>query len=285
MKVSNSLAVLSLLVAVLAVLASLVGLLYQDTGSTFPFTTVRGEHVQVYGQGLYRYEIVRDGVGFKGADLYVIVVAVPLVIISTVLARRGSIRWGLVLTGMLAYFLYNATSMAFGYAYNQLFLVYTALFAATLFATILALTSFDLPALPGRYSEKMPRKGIAALLFLVGVSLIMVWGVMDILSPLLAGTSPALVGHTTLPTHALDMGLIATASFVAGVLLLKRFPFGYLLAPVVVILSAVLGAGGTGAVRGSNVERRDYVCRNAGICRAVCDSHRVRSMAHSSLAA
>jgi hypothetical protein len=243
MRVSNLLAALSIFVAVLAVFASVVGLVYQDNGSSFSFTTVRGETVQVYGQGMYRYEVLRDGIGFKGADLYVLVVAVPLLLLSVMLARRGSLRGGLVLTGTLAYFLYNAVSMTFGYAYNNLFLVYTALLTASLFATVLAFASSDLSALPARFTEKMPRRGLAAFLFVVGISLVLVWGGLDILPALLAGTAPALVGHTTLPTHAMDMGIIATASFVAGVLLLKRAPFGYLLASVLVILSAVLGAG------------------------------------------
>jgi hypothetical protein len=197
----------------------------------------------MFGQGLYRYEIVRDGIGFKGTDLYVLVIAVPLLLVALVLARRGSVRGGLVLTGTLAYFLYNAASMTFGYAYNNLFLVYTALLMASLLATIVAFTAFDLARLPERFTEAMPRRGIVAFLFVVGISLILVWGVLDILPSLLSGQAPKLMGHTTLPTHALDMGIIAPACFAAAVLLLGRASFGYLLGSVLVILSAVLGAG------------------------------------------
>jgi hypothetical protein len=243
MKPSNAVVWLSMLIAVLAVLAAGVGLFWQDSGSPFAFTTLRGETVQMYGQGLYRYDTLRDGAGFKGADLFILVVGVPLLILFTLLYLRGDLRGGLLLTGTLAYFLYNSASMTFGYAYNNLFLVYLAQFSASLFAFVLAFTSFDLQALPGRFSDRLPRRGIAGFLFAVGISLILVWGVLSILPALLAGKAPALTGHTTLPTHALDMGIIAPVAILAGLLLLRRAPLGYLLAVTLLVVSSVLGAG------------------------------------------
>lgn len=243
MKPSNAVIRLSALVAALALVAAGVGLFWQDGGSPFAFTTIRGETVRMYGQGLYRYETLRDGVGVKGADLFILVVGVPLLILFTLLCRRGSLRGGLLLTGTLAYFLYGSVSMTFGNAYNNLFLVYVAQLSASLFAFVLAFTSFDLQALPAHFSDRLPRRGIAGFLFAVGISLILVWGVLDILPALLAGKAPALTGHTTLPAHALDMGIIAPLAFLAGVLLLRRASLGYLLAIMLLVVSSVLGAG------------------------------------------
>jgi hypothetical protein len=243
MKPSNAVVWLSSLIAVLALVAASVGLFWQDAGSPFSFTTLRGETVQMYGHGLYRYETLRDGSGFKGADLFILVVGVPLLMLFTLLYWRGSLRGGLLLTGTLAYFVYNSASMAFGYAYNNLFLVYVAQLSASLFAFALAFRSFDLQALPAHFSDRLPRRGIAGFLFAVGISLILVWGVLDILPALLAGKAPALTGHTTLPTHAMDMGLIAPLAFVAGVLLLWRAALGYLLAVTLLVVSSVRGAG------------------------------------------
>ncbi|HMN31699.1 MAG TPA: hypothetical protein PKE45_26355, partial [Caldilineaceae bacterium] len=89
----------------------------------------------------------------------------------------------------------------------------------------------------------LPRRGIAGFLFAVGGALILVWGGLDILPALLQGKAPALNGHTTLPTHALDVGIVAPLAFLAGGLLLRRTSLGILLAAVMIILSAVLGAG------------------------------------------
>jgi len=243
MKQSKALVWLSALIAALAIVAALAGLLWRDGGSPFAVTSLRGEAVRMYGQGLYRYETLRDGSGFKGVDLFILVVGAPLLVFCTALYRRGSLRGGLLLTGTLAYFLYNSASMTFGYAYNDLFLLYLTQFSASLFAFILAFTSFDLQALSAHFADGLPRRGIAGFLFAVGISLILVWGVLDILPALLAGKAPALTGHTTLPTHALDMGIIAPLAFVAGVLLLQRAPLGYLLAVTLLVISSVLGAG------------------------------------------
>ena len=241
MRVSSWVVGLAAVVGVLAVVAALAGLTVQGGSGPYPFTTVRGETVQMYGQGLYRYETLRDGTGFKGTDVFVLVVAVPLLVVCALLYRRGSLRGGLLLTSTLGYFLYNAASMTFGYAYNNLFLVYLAHFTASLFAFILAFTSFDLAHLPSHFSARLPRRGIAAFLGAVGVSLILVWVGLDILPALLQGKAPALTGHTTLPTHALDVGVIAPTAFLAAVLLWRRAALGYLLASVVLIVGGVLG--------------------------------------------
>lgn len=243
MKVSTTLIWLVALIVLLAVVSSGVGLLYQTGESPFPFTSVRGESVEMYGQGIYRFETLRDGTGFKGTDLYVLVVAVPLLVISAVFYRRGSWMGGLVLSGMLGYFLYNSASMTFGYAYNNLFPVYLAQFTASLFATVLAYRAFDSTDLHLHFRGRLPRRGIATFLFVLGGALILVWGVMDILPALLTGKAPLLTGHTTLPTHALDMGIVSPLAIVAGILLLRRTHTGYLLTANLLVISVVLGAG------------------------------------------
>ena len=164
MKIAKAVVWLSSLIAVLALVAAAIGLFYQDEGSSFSFTTLRGETVQIYGQGLYRYDLPITAVGFRAADAITLVLALPLLVISLVLYRRGSLKGGLLLVGVLAYFLYNYGSMASGAAYNSLFLVYVALFSASLFGLVLSLTSFDVQALPAHFLAGLPRRGIAIFL-------------------------------------------------------------------------------------------------------------------------
>lgn len=243
MRPSRTVIWLTSLLAALALVAAAAGLLQDDGGGPSSVLTVRGETVWLYGQGLYRYETIRDGAGFKGVDLFLICAGVPLLLLCIALYRRGSLRGGLLLLGALAYFIYNAASMSFGYSYNDLFLIYLAQLSASLFAFALAVRSFDVQALPAHISERLPRRTIAGFLFAVGISLILVWGVLDILPALLAGRAPALTGHTTLPTHALDMGIIAPLAIIAAVLLLRRDPLGYLMSAILLVVSSVLGAG------------------------------------------
>ena len=164
MKTSKIVVWLSSLIAVLSLVAAAIGLFYQDGGSAFSFTTLRGQIVQIYGQGLYRYDTPITSVGFRAADAITLVLAVPMLVISTILYRRGSLKGKLLLTGVLAYFLYNYGSMAFGAAYNTLFLVYIALFSASLFGLVLTFTSFDVQALPAHFSTGLPRRGMGMFL-------------------------------------------------------------------------------------------------------------------------
>jgi hypothetical protein len=244
MNISKAVMWLSWLIAVLALFAASIGLFYQDGGSPFSFTTLHGQTVQMYGQGLYGYETLRSGAGYKGQDVALLVLGIPLLVLSILLYRRGSIKGALLLTGALAYFLYTYGSMALGAAYNPLFLVYVALFSASLFALVLAITSIDLQALPAHFSAHLPYRGIAVFLFAIGLSLLVVWLGLSIVPALLQGQAPPEVtSYTTLITHAVDLGLIAPVAILAGVLLLRRAPLGYLLASTMLVFSWVLGAG------------------------------------------
>lgn len=96
-------------------------------------------------------------------------------LIAILFSLRGSLRGAFLLTGTLAYFLYNAASMAFGAAHDTLFLVYIVLFSASLFAFVLAITSFDLQVLLSRVSPHLPRRGMAVFLFVAGLVVSLVW--------------------------------------------------------------------------------------------------------------
>ena len=50
-----------------------------------------------------------------------------------------------------------------------------ALFSLSLFAFVLSMMSFDLPNLPARFSDKLPRRGIADLLFFAAAFLGLAW--------------------------------------------------------------------------------------------------------------
>src|SRR6266478_3763602 len=170
MNYSKAVVWLSALIAVLA-LAAGVGLFYQNGGSSFSFTTLHGQTVQLYGQGLYHYDTIASASQEKGQDVVTLFLGIPLLVVSLLLYRKGSLRGHLLLTGTLGYFLYTYGSMAFLTSYNPLFLAYVALFSASLFAFVLALTSFDLQSLSAHFSPHLPRRSFAVFLFAVGLFL------------------------------------------------------------------------------------------------------------------
>src|SRR5919202_231403 len=242
MKTSKTLIWLSALIAVLALIAAGVGLFWRYGGSPFTFTNLHGQTVQMYGQGVYRYDSRLVGTGYRVQDAVTLLLGIPLLVCALLRYRRGSLKGGLLLAGMLTYFLYTYASMALGAAYNTLFLVYVALFVASLFGLVLALTAFDVQALPRHVSNRMPWRGIAFFLIVTGVVLFAVWLFMSILPALIQGqTPPDLGSYTTVITWAMDLGVVGPALIVVGVLLRQRAPVGYLLAAALLVFSTVLG--------------------------------------------
>jgi hypothetical protein len=240
MQRSNGVIGLSSLVALLALVAAGAGLFWPGEGSSFPFTTLRGQTVEIYGQGLYRNDTAFKAPILRGTDGVTLLVGIPLLVWAITRYRRDSLRGGLLLTGVLAYFLYKSASLALGVAYNDLILVYIVYFSASLFAFMLAFTSIDLPALAARISPTMPHRWIALFLFLAGLS-VFVW-LIDIIGGLVQGRAPEhLASYTTEITYPIDLGVIAPAAFLGGVLVLRREPLGYVLAATLLVLNALVG--------------------------------------------
>jgi hypothetical protein len=217
-----------------------MGLFYKTPGEPYPYTNHRGETVMINGHGLYYYDTVSSAAQMQANDLVALVLGLPLLVISTWLAFRGSLRGRLLLTGTLGFFLYTYMSMAFLTAYNALFLVYVALFSLGLFAFILSMMTIDLETLPARFSERLPRGWIAGLLFFVGGFLLLAW-LGRIIPPLLQNLTPPLENTTTLVIQAMDLGLIVPLALVSAVLLLRRSAWGYLLASVALMKGITMG--------------------------------------------
>lgn len=240
MKHSTLIVGLAVLIAILALIAVGAGFLWPNMGGSYTFTNLRGQAVQIYGQGLYRYDTLFTGAANRGNDLITFVLAIPLLLYALARYRQGSLRGGLLLLGTLIYFLYLYGSYALGIAFNPLFLVYIALFSATLFAFVLLFSSVDRQWLAAHLAPTLPRRGIAIFMFVSGLATLVIW-----LQPLLDALvqnkpSPVLGTYTTTITDVLDLGLITPATFIAGALIWRRNPTGYLIAYSLLVLEIML---------------------------------------------
>ena len=231
------------LIAVLALLSASLGLFTPGDGNLISFTTARGETVDVWGQGLYKYDTPIGATGFTGADLITLALAIPILVISILMYRRGSLKGGLLLAGALSYFLYNYTSMGFGAAYNNLFLAYVLIFGASLYGLIVTLLSFDLGSLPSHFGTGLPRNGISIFLIISGILVSLICLVLSIVPALLASKAvPEAYYYTTFITGIIDIGMVAPALILGGVLIRRGAPFGYPLASTMLIFTCILGA-------------------------------------------
>jgi hypothetical protein len=230
------------LITVLALLAAGAGLLTPAEGNVISFTNIRGETVEVWGQGLYKYDTPIGATGFTAADVITLFLAIPVLLVSFFMYRGGSLKGGLLLAGSLSYFLYNYTSMGFGAAYNNLFLVYTLIFSASLFGLILALLSFDLKTVPAHFGAGLPRNGIGIFLIVSGIIPSLIWLALSIIPALLTSNAPPEASYyTTFTTGIIDIGMVTPSLLLGGVLIRRGTPFGYLLASTLLIFTCILG--------------------------------------------
>jgi hypothetical protein len=229
------------LIAVIAVLTASAGLFLQGGEGPNTFTTLHGQSVEMDGRGIYQNDSLLVGAAFRGTDTVTLLVSLPLLMVSYFLYLRGSLKGQILMIGALFYMLYNGASMTFAATFNRMFLFYTALFSASLFATIFALVTFDIQTLANRISAGFPRRGIAIFMFVAGIGTLILW-LSELVGPIMSGEAPELLGpYTTMFTHGFDSAVITPAAVLTGIFLLQRKPLGYLLAAPILLLCTLIG--------------------------------------------
>ncbi|MBK8022895.1 MAG: hypothetical protein IPK19_16055 [Chloroflexi bacterium] len=192
----------------------------------------------------------------QGQDL-VTLLSLPVLGYSMFAARHGSPRALIVWAGMLGYLLYTYTGASMAYDYNVFYLMYVALFALNLFALVAVVGRIASSTIARAFDQRTPRRAVAAFLALMAFMLGM--GELDQNLPYLTeGILPQPLqqaGGGTYFVYTLDLGLIVPLSILAAVWLLRRQPWGYVLAGCMLIKAAIMGLAllsmnGFGALRG-----------------------------------
>jgi hypothetical protein len=227
-------------IVILAFFAAAMGMFYQTPGEAYAYTNHRGENVTINGHGLYAYDTVSSAAQERGNDIVTLFVGLPLLVISAWMAFHGSLRGRLLLTGTFGFFLYTYLSMSMLTSFNALFLVYVAIFALSLYAFVLSMMAFDLSTLSQHFSDGLPRRWIAGLLFVIAAFLAMAW-LGKIAQPLMQNQIADLQNTTTMVIQAMDLALVIPLAVISGILLLRRSAWGYLLASVFVMKAITLG--------------------------------------------
>jgi hypothetical protein len=241
MKYKNTISLLVIIVAILSIFSTAYAIFSNQVQGGYEYKSIYGESVSIYGKGLYEHDSVSMAAQAIAQDYVTLFLGVPLLLLSFYLYRKGLLKGSLLLTGTLGYFLYTYASYSFLSMYNQLFLIYVVLMSASFFAFTLMMLSFDIVHLPMFFSEKMPIKFLGGFLLFVSFVFGMMWtGKLGF--PLLNDTPPPedLQHYTTFVIQALDLGFVVPVGLLAGVLLIMRKPFGYLLAPVIIIKEITL---------------------------------------------
>ena len=97
--------------------------------------------------------------------------------------------------------------------------------------------------MPSHFGAGLPRKGIGIFLIVSGIILSLIWLALSIIPALFANKAPIeAYYYTTFTTGIIDIGLVAPALILGGILIRRATRFGYLLAPTMLIFTCILGA-------------------------------------------
>ena len=178
---------------------------------------------------------------YVGNDVGNLVLIVPVLLIGAILALRGSVAARLVWMGTLVYLIYDFLGYAFGAHFNFMFLAYCSVLGLSFYALAGSFLALPFPEIARSYGPRTPRRTIAGVLLLVGVSLIIHW-LVEIIPALSAGRVPQGVhdsGLLTEPVAVLDLAFGAPACLIAATLMFRRKPLGFVLGPIVLTFLAL----------------------------------------------
>lgn len=237
--------VLTLSVAAIALLltASLIAIFADQGGDAYSFTSLRAEEVQIYGgDGLYQYDNTYKAIIFRSFDWVNLVLVIPLFLLGLFMYRLGKLRGKLLLASLFTYLAYIYLIGVMGNAFNQLFLVWTALLSIGFFGLCITLADTDIASLPGKAGDKFPRKSVSVYIVSVGLILLLQY-LAEIFSAYAAGAPPASLDHyTTLELAALELAIMIPLHIVGGFSLWRKQAWGYLIASILAFTSFMVFA-------------------------------------------
>lgn len=177
-----------------------------------------------------------------GGDAINLLVIVPVLLASALLARKGSVPACLVWIGTLVFLLYNFLIYALAVHFSDVFLVYCGVLGLSFFGLMGILPALSISEIANRYSQRAPVKSTAAALFLIALIFGVQW-VREIIPALGSGQAPkgvAELGLLTNPVHVLDLSFVLPANLIVALLLLRRKPVAFTIAPVLLVFSTLM---------------------------------------------
>ena len=181
----------------------------------------------------------------QGTAVVLLLIGLPVLVSSMVLARRGSRRAVIVWLGTLFYILYNSVMFTFAAVFNSLFLVNVAMLSLSVWSVVTLLRTVDLDALPGWFDRRVPARSIGAFLIFTAAAFAALW-LADLLPAIVANTTPASLRGTRLntnPVEILDLAFTLPLCALAGIWLWRRRALGYLLSGTLLVMLTIESAG------------------------------------------
>lgn len=223
--------ILDVLIILLVLVVTILGICSFNTTHSYEFVNQYGDHVQMWGSGIYAHDSYFKAPIFIGSDATILFVVLPLSMITFFKTmKEQSVENNIGTFSIISLLLYYSASLAFGVTYNPLHLVYIALFAVCFFSVCMIFGKLHTVAILHEKVCTYPfTKGMKVFLIVSGISLFVAW-LPDIIMSLTSGSSLELIEvYTTEITYVLDMGIISPLIFITYYLVKHHRFVGYVL--------------------------------------------------------
>lgn len=221
----------------LSILSAFIGVLSNNAIAISTYRSIHGEHIILFGKGVYALMSILQAATYIGTDLMIIPFAIVMIII--LLFQRKSIVSFWILSGGMIFITYYSISMIFGTPLSFMFILYVALFSFSvfgLFNIIKTTMSFN----PNQ--EIGEKKFIKTGIFLIFASISsLIWLSLLIPAIVTKDFTQILDTNTTEPTFAIDIAIIFPIFLFSGISLIKREKKGYILSPILLFFYSLIG--------------------------------------------
>lgn len=221
-KLSDKLVVASVVIAVLVVIASLLGLFYPE----------------IYAQETDNWRMQAQGQDIGN------LLAVIVLLASAYGLHRQSFKAYLVWIGVLFYLLYAYIVYAVAVHFGSLFLVYAAVLGVVFYSLLYAFISNTIPKETGIYAKARARTAASYVLIGTGVLFALLW-LSEIIPALIAGNPPASLVEAGLivnPIHAIDLSVVLPGMIITGILAKRGNYNGLFFVVPWLVFTALMGA-------------------------------------------
>jgi hypothetical protein len=223
----------------LSFIVAAIGLFWSESSSPYSYVTHRGESVEIYNQGLYKYDSLLVGSGNRGTDAAILGICIPLLLLAVNLYLKGKNKAKVFLSGVLVSFLYLYATYAIKMAYNSFFLLYVILFSLSLYGFIISYKDIYSKGSESLFSNDYNKKWIGIFLIVMGLFTGIAWVAEPAIS-LFTDFVPVLEIYPSLFTHAVDAAIMVPIFIVSGVMILKKNKKGYILGIPLLFVTASL---------------------------------------------
>jgi len=218
---------ISIIGVILLFLSSIISISTDDGGHTYKYISIHGQEIDIYGgNGPYRFDSINKAVMFRGFDIVNIFIVVPVFILGILLLLRKKSLSLIILLSCNVYLTYNYLIGAMGNSFNELFLIWTALFSIGIWGAIIILNGMKSLGAPTFFDVNFPRKTMIGYMLILATFLFFYY-LIEVITSYANKTVPITLQHyTTLELASLELGIMVPLHIIAAILLIKKLQKG-----------------------------------------------------------